>query len=508
MKNLKNFDTKEDFLLEQEKPLYNTILHNEDEVYIQPTMATYVCDGETNCIKLTNRKDLFSSFTVNGVEMINPNEPSMLGELVENPLYYYNNNVEHIEEQIKYEQIKYNVTNEFFMPTKHPFITFSFGRKLVEGESIVFNIYYGPSIVINVGDNIFNECVIYNENDNKYIIDYWCLDDMTTRAGAITYSLYGCANKNGFLTNINDLIPTTVYDFDRYVDGEPTYIETEVTLTEIEPIPCYLNAIDMQNALNLVIDFGRIIDETDIVSMLYIENGNIIDVSDASYDTFINVFQLIEGTTKYIAMHTVQTYVINPDLKVSFALKSTNEDGTENINYDFKYSYDIIHPFTKGYELKCTFKFIDDTINGYDVFYDCDHLKSIDLRSYKNLKIGVCYDLFSYNSLETIKLCDVEFINNHNNNFYSLFGGCFNLKSVDLTPFLNNIQPYHDTFSSMFRFCESLQMIKMMGDISNVSGFDYMFDGIPNKGIFYCDNRYDYSKIIEKLPQGWEVYKI
>ena len=60
----------------------------------------------------------------------------------------------------------------------------------------------------------------------------------------------------------------------------------------------------------------------------------------------------------------------------------------------------------------------------------------------------------------------------------------------------------------MFSYCSNIEMIKMMGDVSNVTDFEYMFDGIPNKGIFYCDNRYDYSKIIEKLPQGWEVYKI
>ena len=167
MKNLKNFDTKEDFLLEQEKPLYNTILHSEDEVYIQPTMATYVCDGETSCIPLSHYKSQFSSFICNGVELIkttetvNENTPSTYSEVIEDEtLIYCNNDVEHIEEQIKYEQIKYNVTNEFFMTTAHPFITFSFGRKLVEGESIVFNMHNGPSIVINVGDNIFNECVI------------------------------------------------------------------------------------------------------------------------------------------------------------------------------------------------------------------------------------------------------------------------------------------------------------------------------------------------------------
>ena len=74
MKNLKNFDTKEDFLLEQEKPLYNTVLHHDDEVYVQPTMATYVCDGTSGCITLSDYKENFSSFVCNGVELINNDE--------------------------------------------------------------------------------------------------------------------------------------------------------------------------------------------------------------------------------------------------------------------------------------------------------------------------------------------------------------------------------------------------------------------------------------------------
>ena len=331
---------------------------------------------------------------------------------------------------------------------------------------------------------------------------------MTARAGAISYSLYGCTNMNGFLFDINDFIPTTVYDFDKYVDGEPSFIETEVTLTEIEPVLYYLNAIDIQNVSNLIIDFGRTINENDIISSLFIEEGINYDSWDISYDDFINSTQLIEGTTKYLLLDTIQTYSSNIDNKISFALKTTNVDGSTNINYDFTYSYDSTKLFPKGYELKCTFKFIDDTINGNDIFYTCYDLKSIDLRSYKNLKIGDCYDLFYNSSLESIKLCDVEFINNDNNNFYCLFGGCFNLKSVDLTPFLNNIQPYHDTFSRMFSYCSNIQMIKMMGDISNVTDFNYMFDSISESGVFYCDKRYDYSKITEKLPQGWKIYKI
>lgn len=522
MKNLKNFDTKEDFLLEQEKPLYNTILHNEDEVYIQPTMATYVCDGETNCIKLTNRKDLFSSFTVNGVEMINPNEPSMLGLLTENPLYYCNNDVEHIEIECvaKIKPIIQFYPNYINSSIKH---TMSFNRKLNDGESIVIIVYedyyYQHKLideVFIVGNEKFNTYFVYDETTLKYeflINEY--MNNIYPRVMAnYWFNVYGCVNSNGVLVSNNDYISTTVDIFDGWSNDVATY--SSVTLECRDTQAIYENCFEFEKLyfnnyyVNFTIDFGRLVTENDIIYNVETMFGLGEYVTQIPYEEFIEFFQLIEGTTKYIFLETniVNTYRVVRNFQSFVLLNKDTEFNLETTESTLKYSYDLIKPFPEGYELKCTFKFIDDTINGNTVFYDCYYLKSIDLRSYKNLKIGECYDLFCNSSLETIKLCDVEFINNGNNNFYGLFGGCFNLKSVDLTPFLNNIQPYHDTFSSMFSYCSNIEMIKMMGDVSNITDFEYMFDGIPNKGIFYCDNRYDYSKIIEKLPQGWEVYKI
>jgi hypothetical protein len=512
MKNLKNFDAKEDFLLEQEKPLYNTILHNEDEVYIQPTMATYVCDGETSCITLSEYKSQFSSFICNGVELIkttetvDENTPSTYSDVNQDErLVYCNNDVEHIEEQIQYDYLY--MTNRFYMLMGEPYIVFSFNRKLIEGESIVIMSEDGKFIFV-VGDDKFNDCISYNENNGKYTIDYNCLFMPKSRGLSIPIILYGCTNSDGKLYSENDYITTIVDVFDSYVNGEPTFVETEITLQE--KMQFFNNGIDMQKASNLVIDFGRIIDETDIISMLIIQNDIIVYETNISYDEFIEVFQLIEGTTKYIAINTIQTYqaIDNISMLLSFALISTNEDGTENINYDFKYSYDLIKPFPKGYELKCYFKLHDDTMRER-IFSECHDLKSVDLRSYKNLKIGNVASMFYYcSNLESVKLGEVEFVENGKSNFYNMFIYCQNLKSVDLTYFMKNIQPYHTYFTSMFSNCSNLQMIKMMGDVSNVTNLYYMFDGIPNKGIFYCDNRYDYSKIIELLPEGWEVYKI
>ena len=511
MKNLKNFDAKEDFLLEQEKPLYNTILHSEDEVYIQPIMATYVCDGETSCITLSQYKSQFSSFVCNGVELIkttetvDENTPSTYLVTGDDALFYCNNDVEHIEEQIQYDY--QCMANSFYMPMELPYIVFSFNRKLIEGESIVI-ISEGEKFTFVVGDDNFNDCISYNEENGKYTIDYNCLFIPKSRGISIPVILYGCTNSDGKLYSENDYITTIIDVFEKYVNNVPTFVETEITLQE--NMPFFHNGIDIENASNLVIDFGRIIDETDIIIMLVIQNSNIVYDEYLSYENFIEIFQLIEGTTKYIATITIRTYqaIGNISTLCSFALISTNEDGTENINYDLTYSYDIIHPFPKGYELKCYFKLHNDTMRER-IFDNCYDLKSVDLRSYRNLKIGDVASMFYYcDNLESVKLGEVEFIENGENNFYNMFYYCQNLKSVDLTYFMKNIQPYHKYFLNMFRYCANLQMIKMMGDISNVTNFGNMFDGIPNKGIFYCDNRYDYSKIIEKLPQGWEVYKI
>jgi len=45
----------------------------------------------------------------------------------------------------------------------------------------------------------------------------------------------------------------------------------------------------------------------------------------------------------------------------------------------------------------------------------------------------------------------------------------------------------------------------MSGDFSNVIDYDKMFEGVETEGTLFYDKRYDYSKIIEQLPEKWQA---
>lgn len=59
------------------------------------------------------------------------------------------------------------------------------------------------------------------------------------------------------------------------------------------------------------------------------------------------------------------------------------------------------------------------------------------------------------------------------------------------------------SFKGAFYGARFLRSLTMIGDISNVEDFTDMFKNCSDTGTFYYNPQYDYSKIIELLPEKW-----
>ena len=75
-------------------------------------------------------------------------------------------------------------------------------------------------------------------------------------------------------------------------------------------------------------------------------------------------------------------------------------------------------------------------------------------------------------------------------------------KEYDLTSF--DFSKCHSMYQ-MFFYVPAPVTIRMSGSVENVENTENMFLNNGNRGVFYYDSRYDYSKIIEVLPSNWEA---
>ncbi len=59
------------------------------------------------------------------------------------------------------------------------------------------------------------------------------------------------------------------------------------------------------------------------------------------------------------------------------------------------------------------------------------------------------------------------------------------------------------SFKGAFYDAPFLKTLTMTGDVSKVDDVTDMFGKISNSGTFYYNPQYDYSKIINVLPENW-----
>lgn len=539
MQNLKTFEDENGLIQRMQEPLYNTVLHYDKDVYFPSTMALFVADGECKCIKLTNAKQAFSSFVCNGVEMIteDSNAPQTYGLLQENPITICNNT--EIKTEIK-KNVTYEIENtasQINIPLE--IVNVSFGRQLTDGESIYIRfvedvnseiIYEKVEHVFVYNTELFNKYFTWNDTASSYEFNaplyYSDLKDgvLPRIIQFIGVIIYGCTNSSGIMTSEDDFIPTieTHYGWQEDENGNSVKVPVDTVVNYIsKPIYNDIITYDEMYELDLdyeTIDFGRLIEDDDFIyyckyDSLYHIFGSINPIPSSE---FLTVAKLVSGTT-YMIDHNTMTYAGNLSNSVGIIyFLSKNDESLFNPMVEtttFTHAIGEYSPFPKGKEFKCSFKFIDDEINDCDIFYGCYNLKSIDLSSYQGLKIVDRYqhgihDMFYNTSMENIKLCPIECVGeqcDYTNFLYSMFNSNPFLSYVDLTPLTSNGAEQYKTIDYLFNYCTNLKCVKMSGDFSNVIHYEKMFNGVETEGTLFYDKRYDYSKIIEQLPEKWEA---
>ena len=138
---------------------------------------------------------------------------------------------------------------------------------------------------------------------------------------------------------------------------------------------------------------------------------------------------------------------------------------------------------------------IDTSNVGYmdQMFASCENLTTIpqlDTSSVVNMErmFYECKKLIDIPQMDTSKVYDMG----------DMFQFC---DSITTIPQLD-ISKVGD-MSYMFYHCEHLVEVKFKGKPSSTLNVNYMFEYVKTNGTLYYDSRYDYSKIINKLPSTW-----
>ena len=99
-----------------------------------------------------------------------------------------------------------------------------------------------------------------------------------------------------------------------------------------------------------------------------------------------------------------------------------------------------------------------------------------------------CTELTTIPQMDTSNVTSME----------SMFYNCTKLTTVPQLD-ISNVNSMYNIFYS----CEHLVEVRFKGNPVSISNINNMFYGITTNGTLYYDSRYDYSKIINKLPSTW-----
>ena len=134
-----------------------------------------------------------------------------------------------------------------------------------------------------------------------------------------------------------------------------------------------------------------------------------------------------------------------------------------------------------------------------DMFTACNELISLDVSNFDTSNVVNMNSMF--NGCHELTSLDVSNFNTSNvTDMENMFADCRSLTSLDLSDF--------DTSKvtnmwQMFSYCSELTSVTMINSVSAVTNVSNMFSNITTTGIFYYNGKYDYSKIIARLPSTW-----
>ena len=548
MKKLKNFDDLNDFNLNKENYNFESISHCNDEVYVEPLNAIYTADEPLLELKLTDYKDIFYSFICNGVELIKYEENGIqtYGESESNPLYI-DGGYERVVKQSKLVETE-GITNNFVSTAVGElYISFD-GKQLVDGEQSIFITDGKNTAVFVCGTELFNNIFTWDEETKRYGFFYHFsfFQMIQTRASVLRIKAYGVNNVNGVVSSKEDIINTTLsyisisngeyqditYSFEKYYELDCESCMSEFDLYAImmekevfpkftfnKPIDGYYGVL-IKSTTNGQVQ-SQIISPEDLTSILLYEEG-----SEYSY-------YFLQPPTTYGAIGSNVNFEQLKQSCLNFYL-TKNSDGTilsEDDFLDYTLEYNMYDYIPSGSVFKCKFKIKEDSEildSDYTLFNGCEKMTYCNLTNIDLSKLKVRCLFRDCNSLKEIKFGKQTI-----NDYYAtqMFEYCYNLKNVDLynldvskvgamgnmfyncdsltivdlsTWDMNNVK-YMDR---MFYWCSKLKSVIMKGGVSKLTSVTNMFANITDvtNGKLYYDSDYDYSKIINVIP-NWDIEK-
>lgn len=174
----------------------------------------------------------------------------------------------------------------------------------------------------------------------------------------------------------------------------------------------------------------------------------------------------------------------NSNVEVNDGMKAYPEYILEIDRY---FDYSMITAIKLGWStFEITPDFGDISI-GNRMFKNCKNL--IEARYYKRI-MG---EEFFY-GCEKLKIVPYY---DHIQDMRKMFYGCKSLERVTI-----DMSHSADCYGAFYN-CESLSEVRMVGDPANVRVLGDMFYGVKDEGVLYYDDRYDYNKIINILPENW-----
>lgn len=163
----------------------------------------------------------------------------------------------------------------------------------------------------------------------------------------------------------------------------------------------------------------------------------------------------------------------------------------------------LSYTFTKAGEHQITVEFMQRTgIQGAlslsELTVPHADFSNTDLSAIRN---GYRY-VFGTSGTSGIKKCKCEY-----SKFADVLFG-FEKSSLESVSFDHAITENVTDISNMFSDCQNLVEVRMDCDLSNVIYANDMFKNVTTNGVLYYNSRYDFSKILEQLPDTWKAVDI
>ena len=177
-------------------------------------------------------------------------------------------------------------------------------------------------------------------------------------------------------------------------------------------------------------------------------------------------------------------------------------------NFDFVYNWDVsqmkdmrrVFASSNFEDTNLLSNWNTSNVTNLTEFFSSTNIKNIDgLSNWDMSKVENMYGMF-YNCYE---LENIVFPNWNVSSLKSLdhlFYGCDSLKTVDLSNLdLSNVED----MSIMFYYCDAIESVKFGGAINPNVITREMFKFTNSTGTLYYPEGYDYTPIINALPNGW-----